>query len=169
MEDRDLNLEEVESTSDLIEVEETKANEETKEIDTVDNVEEVTDKNETETEDKETVEETEDTPEPVEVPLYLVVEEDGKVVDLSFEDGVFYQNVSEDIDIELVKSELGIGANLYWDGYLYVREIDWKEENDRLKSEIHELKQLVADGKRENEQMLLEMLDLLSGAEIKKE
>lgn len=133
---------------------------ETKETDTVD------------TTDTDTVEETEsvdDTEEPVEVPLYLVVEEDGKVVDLSFEDGVFYQNVSEDIDIELVKSELGIGENLYWDGYLYEREVDWKEENDKLKSEIHGLKQLVADGKRENEQMLLDMLDLLSGAEIKKE
>ena len=82
---------------------------------------------------------------------------------------MLYQNVSEDIDIELVKSELGVGENLYWDGYLYVKEVDWKEENDRLKSEIHELKQQVADGKRENEQMLLGMLDLLSGAEIKKE
>ena len=38
-----------------------------------------------------------------------------------------------------------------------------ENENDRLKSEIHGLKQLVADGKRENEQMLLDMLDLLSG------
>ena len=139
MEDKDLILEEVV---------------ETKEADTVD------------TTDTDTAEETEsvdDTEEPVEVPLYLILEEDGKVVDLSFEDGVFYQNVSEDIDIELVKSELGIGENLYWDGYLYEREIDWKEENDRLKSEIHGLKQQVADGKRENEQMLLDMLDLLSG------
>ena len=145
MEDKDLILEDVV---------------ETKETDTVD------------TTDTDTVEETEsvdDTEEPVEVPLYLVVEEDGKVVDLSFEDGVFYQNVSEDIDIELVKSGLGVGENLYWDGYLYEKEVDWKEENDRLKSEIHELKKQVADGKRENEQMLLDMLDLLSGAEIKKE
>ena len=144
MEDKDLNLEEVESTSDLIEVEEIKTKEET----------DTTDTNETE---------TEDTPETIEIPLYLVLEEDGKVVDLSFEDGVFYQNVNEDIDIELVKSELGIGENLYWDGYLYVKEIDWKEENDRLKNEIHGLKQLVADGKRENEKMLLDMLDLLGG------
>ena len=107
----------------------------------------------------EEVEETghvDDAEEIVEAPLYLVVEEDGKVVDLSFEDGVFYQNVSENIDIELVKSELGIGENLYWDGYLYVKEVDWKEENDKLKSDIHGLKQLVADGKRENEKMLLD-------------
>ena len=140
MEDKDLIIEEVAKT---------------KETDTVD------------TTDIDTVEETEsvdDAEEPNEVPLYLVVEEDGKVVDLSFEDGVFYQNVSEDIDIELVKSELGIGENLYWDGYLYEREVDWKDENDRLKSEIHGLKQQIADGKRENEQMLLDMLDLLSGA-----
>ena len=139
MEDKDLIIEEVAKT---------------KETDTVD------------TTDIDTVEETEsvdDAEEPNEVPLYLVVEEDGKVVDLSFEDGVFYQNVSEDIDIELVKSELGIGENLYWDGYLYEREVDWKDENDRLKSEIHGLKQQIADGKRENEQMLLDMLDLLSG------
>lgn len=163
MVDKDLNLEEVESTSDLIEVEETKTKEETKEIDTVDNVEEVTDKNETETEDKETVEETKDTPEPNEVPLYLVVEEDGKVVDLSFEDGVFYQNVSEDIDIELVKSELGIGDNLYWDGYLYVKEIDWKEENDILKQEIKALQQTIVAERKNNETQMLEIMELMMG------
>lgn len=163
MEDKDLSLEEVESTSDLIEVEETKTKEETKEIDTVDNVEEVTDKNETETEDKETVEETKDTPEPNEVPLYLVIEEDGKVVDLSFEDGVFYQNVSEDIDIELVKSELGIGDNLYWDGYLYVKEIDWKEENDILKQEIKALQQTIVAERKNNETQMLEIMELMMG------
>ena len=44
-----------------------------------------------------------------------------------------------------------------------IQEVNLFEENDRLKNEIHELKQQVADGKRENEKMLLDMLDLLSG------
>lgn len=139
MEDKDLNLEEVA---------------ETKETDTVD------------TTDIDTVEETEsvdDTEEQNEVPLYLVVEENGKVVDLSFEDGVFYQNVSEDIDIELVKSELGIGEHLYWDGYLYVKEVDWNEENDKLKNEIQVLKQTIVTERKSNEEQMLELMELIMG------
>lgn len=78
--------------------------------------------------------------------------------------------VDEELDVdelvEKIELELSDGVEfirLSESVFSSAKEVDWKEENNKLKNEIHELKQLVADGKRENEQMLLDMLDLLGG------
>ena len=75
----------------------------------------------------------------------------------------------EDIELDIEYSEFDSDEWNVLKEIEVVNEVNLFEENDKLKNEIHGLKQLVADGKRENEQMLLDMLDLLSGAEIKKE
>ena len=69
----------------------------------------------------------------------------------------------EDIELDVEYSEFDSDEWNVLKEIEVVKEVNLFEENDKLKNEIHELKQLVADGKRENEQMLLDMLDLLGG------
>ena len=95
-------------------------------------------------------------------------DEDGLSLELIY--FVQEDDIDEELDVDELVEQIELDS---FDGIEFVqlsesvfssiKEVDWKEENDKLKSEIHGLKQLVADGKRENEQMLLDMLDLLSG------
>ncbi|WPC08599.1 hypothetical protein [Globicatella sp. PHS-GS-PNBC-21-1553] len=62
----------------------------------------------------------------------------------------------EDIELDVEYSEFDSDEWNVLKEMEVTQEVNLFEENDRLKSEIHELKQQVADGKRENEQMLLE-------------
>lgn len=72
-------------------------------------------------------------------------------------------NVDEELDVDALIEQVELDS---LDGIEFVqlsesvfssaKEVNWKEENDRLKSEIHGLKQQIADGKRENEKMLLD-------------
>lgn len=69
--------------------------------------------------------------------LYLILDSDNKVVDLSLEDGVFYQEVENDIDLEQIKENLGISnGNVYWDNHLYIKEVDLEVENALLKRQV---------------------------------
>lgn len=71
------------------------------------------------------------------INLYLIIDENNRVVDLSLENGVFYQKVENDIDLEQIKENLGISkGNVYWDGHLYVKEVDLEAENALLKRQV---------------------------------
>lgn len=69
----------------------------------------------------------------------------------------------EDIELDVEYSEFDNDEWNVLKEMEMVKEVNLFEENDKLKNEIQGLKQLVADGKRENEKMLLDMLDLLGG------
>lgn len=95
-------------------------------------------------------------------------DEDGLSLELIY--FVQEDDIGEELDVDALIEQVELEsldgiefAQLSESVFSSAKEVDWKEENDRLKNEIQVLKQLVADGKRENEKMVLDMLDLLSG------
>lgn len=79
----------------------------------------------------------EEVTEPELIPLYLVLDSTHKVIDLSLEDGIYYQDIPPDSDIESIKTSLNIQSQaIFWDGYLYEKEVDLVAENKMLSKRI---------------------------------
>lgn len=71
------------------------------------------------------------------VPLYLVLDTSNRVVDLSLTEGTFYQDIPPDADLEQIKTDLNIASHsIFWDGYLYEKEVDLLKENELLAKRI---------------------------------
>lgn len=114
---------------------------------------------------------------PVVKTIYLLIDDEGKVLELYlFSEEEFQQytpptdnsiieyqkNINiDELQIEEVKESIGVGTkNLYWEGYLFEKEPSNDKEESLIK-EIDGLKNKIVELNKKNEKSQMEMLELI--------